>query len=100
VTTPARSQALPDVPSIAEFVPGYKAQSLFGIGAPRGTPPEIVATLNREINVVLRDPKIEARFVELGGTVHASSAAEFGEFLTAETAKWRKVIEAAGIKTE
>jgi tripartite-type tricarboxylate transporter receptor subunit TctC len=100
VTTTMRSQALPDIPTASEFVPGYEAISLFGIGAPKNTPAEIVDKLNQEINAALADPKITARFVDLGGTVLAGSPAEFERLLTAETEKWGKVIRAANIKPE
>jgi tripartite-type tricarboxylate transporter receptor subunit TctC len=100
VTTTMRSQALPDIPTASEFVPGYEAISLFGIGAPKNTPAEIVDKLNREINAALADPKIKARFVDLGGTVLAGSPAEFERLLAAETEKWGKVIRAANIKPE
>jgi tripartite-type tricarboxylate transporter receptor subunit TctC len=100
VTTTMRSQALPDIPTASEFVPGYEAISLFGIGAPKTTPAEIVDKLNREINAALADPKIKARFVDLGGTVLAGSPAEFERLLAAETEKWGKVIRAANIKPE
>ena len=100
VTTAKRSQALPDIPAIGEFVPGYEAVSLFGIGAPRNTPAEIVDKLNAEINAALADPKIEARVIDLGGTVLAGSPAEFGKLLADETKKWGTVIRAANIKPE
>jgi tripartite-type tricarboxylate transporter receptor subunit TctC len=100
VTTTMRSQALPDIPTASEFVPGYEAISLFGIGAPKNTPAEIVDKLNKEINAALADPKIKARFADLGGTVLAGSTAEFEQLLAAETEKWGKVIQAANIKPE
>jgi tripartite-type tricarboxylate transporter receptor subunit TctC len=100
VTTTMRSQALPDIPTASEFVPGYEAISLFGIGAPKNTPAEIVDKLNTEINAALADPKIKARFADLGGTVLAGSPAEFERLLAAETEKWGKVIRAANIKPE
>jgi len=100
VTTAMRSQALPDIPTASEFVPGYEAISLFGIGAPKNTPAEIVDKLNKEINAALADPKIKARFVDLGGTVLAGSPAEFERLLAAETEKWGKVIQAANLKPE
>jgi tripartite-type tricarboxylate transporter receptor subunit TctC len=100
VTTTARSKALPDVPTISEFVAGYEAISLFGIGAPKNTPAEVVDTLNKEINAALADPKTEARVADLGGTVLAGSPAEFGKLLSDETEKWAKVIRTANIKPE
>ena len=100
VTTAARSELLPDIPTIAEFLPGYEASAWLGLGAPRGTPTEIVEKLNREINAGLADPKIKARFVDLGGTVLAGSPADFGKLIADETEKWGKVIRAANIKPE
>jgi len=88
---------LPDIPAIGEFVPGYEAVSLFGIGAPKNVPAEIVDKLNREINTALGDPKIKARVADLGGTVLAGSPAEFGKLLADETEKWGKVVRAANI---
>ncbi len=98
VTTATRSEALPDVPTVAEFVPGYEASSWYGIGAPRNTPAEIVDKLNKEINAALADPKIKARLADLGGTVLAGSPADFGKLIADETEKWAKVIRAADIK--
>jgi tripartite-type tricarboxylate transporter receptor subunit TctC len=90
VTTLTRSQALPDVPAVSEFVPGYEAVSLFGIGAPKDTQPAIIDKLNNAINAALADPKIEARFADLGGTTLALSAAAFGRLLSEETEKWAR----------
>src|SRR5262245_30359398 len=84
LTTAERSQALPDVPTVAEFVPGYEASSWYGIGAPAGTPAEIVNKLNKEINAALVDPKLKARLADLGGTVIAGSSSDFGRFIAAE----------------
>jgi len=98
VTTTTRSKALPDIPTVSEFVPGYEAISLFGIGAPKNTPTEIVDKLNKEINAALADPKIEAHIADLGGTVFAGTPAEFGKLLADETEKWGKVIRVANIK--
>jgi tripartite-type tricarboxylate transporter receptor subunit TctC len=100
VTTTTRSQALPDIPCVSELFPGYEAFSLFGIGAPRNTPIEIVEKLNREINTALLDYKIQARIADLGGTVLAGSPAEFGNLIAHETEKWAKVIRTANIKAE
>jgi len=97
VTTSTRADALPDVPAVGEFVPGYEAVSLFGVGAPRNTPANITNTLNREINAALARPGIAARVAELGGTVLAGSPAEFADILARETDKWGKVIRAASI---
>ena len=100
VTTAARSEVLPDIPTVGEFVPGYEASAFLGIGAPKNTPPEIVDKLNREINAVLSDPRIRARLVEVGGTVLAGTSADFGKLIADETEKWGKVIRAANIKPE
>ena len=100
VTTATRSEALPDVPTVGDFVPGYEASGWFGIGAPKGTPTEIVDKLNKEINAGLADPKIKARLADLGGTVLAGSPADFGKLIADETEKWGKVIRAANIKPE
>jgi len=100
VTTAARAQALPDVPTVGEFVPGYEAGDWLGVGAPRETPPAIVDALNREINAGLADAKITARFAELGGTPLPLDPAAFGKLLADETEKWGKVIRAANIKPE
>ena len=100
VTTAMRSAALPDIPAVGEFVPGYEAISLFGIGAPKNTPAEIVDKLNREINAALVDPKVAARVADLGGTVLAGSPDEFGKLLADETEKWAKVVKFAGIRPD
>ena len=100
VTAATRSEALPDIPTIGEFVPGYETSTWFGVGAPRNTPTEIIDKLNREINAGLADPKIKARFADLGGTVLAGSPADFGKLIAAETEKWGKVIRLAGIKPD
>jgi tripartite-type tricarboxylate transporter receptor subunit TctC len=97
VTTARRAAVLPDVPSIAEFVPGYDASGWYGIGAPRGIPPEIVNRLNKAINAALADPQFKARLTGLGYIPLASSPAEFGDFIVEETEKWRRVIKFAGI---
>jgi tripartite-type tricarboxylate transporter receptor subunit TctC len=100
VTTATRSAALPDVPTIGEFVPGYEANLWNGIGAPRATPPEIIAKLNKGINAALADPKIKARLADMGGIELALSSADFGKLITDETAKWGKVVKFAGIKAD
>jgi tripartite-type tricarboxylate transporter receptor subunit TctC len=100
VTTAMRSPTLPEVPAVGEFVPGYEASSWHGLGVPRNTPPEIIATLNREINAGLADPKLTARLVELGGAPMPMTPAELGKLIADETEKWRKVIRAANIKPE
>ena len=100
VTTATRSETLPDIPAVAEFVPGYESTAWFGICAPRNTPAEIVDKLNKDINAGLADPKTRARFADLGGGMVASSPAEFGKLIAEETDKWGKVIRAANIKAE
>jgi tripartite-type tricarboxylate transporter receptor subunit TctC len=100
VTTATRSDALPDVPTVGEFVPGYEASNWFGLGAPKATPAEIVEKLNAAINAGLADPKIKARLADLGGDVLALSPADFGRLIADETEKWAKVIRAANIKAE
>jgi tripartite-type tricarboxylate transporter receptor subunit TctC len=98
VTTAARSEVLPDIPTVSEFVPDYEASAWVGIGAPRNTPVEIIEKLNADINAGLADPKLKARFAELGATVSGGSPADFGRFITGETEKWAKVVKFAGIK--
>jgi tripartite-type tricarboxylate transporter receptor subunit TctC len=98
VTTAARSEALPDLPPVGDFVPGYEASTWQGLGAPGNTPAEIVDKLNKEINAALSDPKIKARLADLGGTVLSGSPADFGRLIADETEKWGKVIRAANIK--
>jgi tripartite-type tricarboxylate transporter receptor subunit TctC len=100
VTTTSRSEALPNIPSASEHVPGYVASNWYGFAAPKGTPSEIIDTLNAEINAALADPKIRARFMELGGTPLASSPADFAKFVADDAEKWAKVIRAANIKPE
>jgi tripartite-type tricarboxylate transporter receptor subunit TctC len=98
VTTLKRSEVLPNLPSISEFVPGYETSSWFGIGAPAGTPADIIETLNRETNAGLADPVINARLADMGCMVLTGSAADFGKLIADETEKWGKVIRDAGIK--
>ncbi len=98
VTTAARSDVLPDVPTISEFVRGYEASAWVGIGAPRNTPNEIIEKLNTDINAGLADPKLKARFADLGATVFIGSPADFGMYIVGETEKWAKVVKFAGIK--
>jgi tripartite-type tricarboxylate transporter receptor subunit TctC len=100
VTTAQRSDALPGVPSVSEFVPGYEASSWFGIAAPKGTPTEIVATLNKQTNAGLADAVIKARIADMGGMLLTGSPADFGKLIADETAKWGKIIREAGIKAE
>jgi tripartite-type tricarboxylate transporter receptor subunit TctC len=100
VTTATRSEALPDVPPVGDFVTGYEASVWFGVGAPKNTPSEIVNGLNKEINAGLADPKIKVRLADVGGDVLALSPADFGKLIADETEKWGKVIRAANIKPE
>jgi tripartite-type tricarboxylate transporter receptor subunit TctC len=100
VTTATRSELLPDIPTVSEFVPGYEATAWFGIGAPKNTPAEIVGKLNKEITAGLADPTFKARLLALGGEPRAMTSDEFGKFIADETEKWAKVIKSAGIKPE
>jgi tripartite-type tricarboxylate transporter receptor subunit TctC len=100
VTTAKRVDALPDIPTVGEFVPGYEAYARFGVGAPNATPAQIIEKLNKAINASLADPKIKARFADLGSDVLALSSADFGKLIADETEKWGKVIRAAGIKLQ
>jgi tripartite-type tricarboxylate transporter receptor subunit TctC len=100
VTTATRSDVLPDIPTVGDFVPGYEASAFWGVGAPRNTPAEIIDKLNKEINAGLSDPTLWRRFAEGGGTVLAGSPADFGKFIADQTEKWAKVIRAANIKAD
>jgi tripartite-type tricarboxylate transporter receptor subunit TctC len=100
VTTATRCEVLPDVPTVGDFVPGYEASALQGIGAPKNTPNEIVDKLNKEINAGLVDPKLKARFVDLGAAVFPGSSSDFAEFIATETDKWAKVINFSGAKAD
>ncbi len=100
VTTAGRAQALPDVPAVGEFVPGFEASTWQGLGAPAGTPVEIIERLNREINAGLADPRVRARIAEAGAEPFMGSPADFAKFMAAEADKWAKVVKAAGIKPE
>jgi tripartite-type tricarboxylate transporter receptor subunit TctC len=98
VTSTARSDVLPDLPTVADFVPGYEASAWYGLGTPKGTPAEVVDKLNREVNAILSDPAAKARFTELGASLLPGSAAEFGKLLADETEKWGKVVKFSGAK--
>ena len=100
VTTVARSDALPGIPSVSEFVPGYEASSWFGIAAPKATPAPIIEALNRETDLGLADPTIKARIADMGGMLLTGSPADFGKLIANETEKWGKIIREAGIKAE
>ena len=100
VTTATRAEALQDIPTVGEFVPGYEASQWYGVGVPKDTPTEIVNKLNKEINAGLADAKMKARLADLGGTVLPGSPADFGKLIAEETEKWAKVIKFAGIKPQ
>jgi tripartite-type tricarboxylate transporter receptor subunit TctC len=100
LTTATRSDALPDVPTVGEFVPGYEASTWYGVGAPKATPAEIVEKLNKEIKASLADPKLQARLGNVGGTVMMGSPADFGKFIATETEKWGEVVKFVGIKAD
>ena len=100
VTSVQRSPQLPDVPPLSETVPGYEASALFGVGAPKNTPKEVIAKLNAEVNAILAEPAIKARLTELGGEPLIQTPEQFGKDIVAETEKWKKVVEDAGLKVE
>jgi len=100
VTTDKRSAALPDVPTVAETVPGYEASAWFGMGAPKGTPADVIDKLNKTINEALKDPKMVARLADLGGAPMPGSPADFGKVMADEVAKWKKVVEFSGVTVE
>jgi tripartite-type tricarboxylate transporter receptor subunit TctC len=98
VTTAARSEALPDLPIVGDFVPGYEASGIYGIGVPKDTPPDIVDKLNREINAAISDPKIKARLADFGGLILSGTSADFARVLAEEVEKWGKVVKFSGAK--
>ena len=98
--TNRRTHVLPDLPTVAETIPGYEVRTWSGIGVPRGTPPEVIATLNREINAGLADASVQARLVEVGGTPIVLSPAAFGKLIVDDTEKWAKVVKLSGAKPE
>jgi tripartite-type tricarboxylate transporter receptor subunit TctC len=100
VTTSTRSELLPEVPTVAESVPGYESSTWYGIGAPKDTPAEIIDRLNVEINAALGDPTLKTRVADLGGTVIGGSPTDFSELIASDTEKWSKVVRFAGIKPE
>jgi len=100
VTTNVRSDALPEIPTVAETVPGYEASAFYGVGVPKGTPPEIIDKLNKEINAGLADPKMKARLAELGGMLTPGTPEDFGKLVAGETDKWAKVIKTGGVTLE
>jgi tripartite-type tricarboxylate transporter receptor subunit TctC len=100
VTTATRSDAMPDIPTVSDFVPGYEASTWHGVGLPKATPAEIIDRLNNQINAALADPVMTVRLAELGGTMLRGSPADFGKLIADETEKWGKVIRAANIKPD
>jgi tripartite-type tricarboxylate transporter receptor subunit TctC len=100
VTTAARSEALPDVPTVGEFVPGFEVSQWYGVGVPKNTPADIIGRLNKEINAGLADPRLKVRLVDLGGTVLVGSPADFGKLVADETEKWGKVVKSSGAKPD
>ena len=100
VTTATRSDVLPDIPTVGDFVPGYEASAFWGVGAPRNTPAEIIDKLNKEVNATLDDPKMKARLADLGGTPLPGSPVQFDKLIAEETEKWGNVIRALNIKAD
>jgi len=100
VTTAKRSDALPNVPTVAEAVPGFEASAFFGMGVPKGTPPEIIEKLNKEINAALSDPRMKAKLAELGGMLIPGTPEDFGKLVADETEKWAKVVKAANVRLD
>jgi tripartite-type tricarboxylate transporter receptor subunit TctC len=100
VTTATRSDVVPDLPTVADFVPGYEASAWYGVGVPRGTPDEVIDKLNREINAILADPTSKARLARLGASVIRGSPADFGRLLAEETEKWAEVVKFSGAKPD
>jgi tripartite-type tricarboxylate transporter receptor subunit TctC len=100
VTTATRSETLPGIPTMGEFLPGFEASQWYGVGAPKNTPPQIIDKLNKEINASLADPKLKARFADLGGTALPGLPANFGKLIADETEKWAKVVKFVGIKAD
>jgi tripartite-type tricarboxylate transporter receptor subunit TctC len=100
VTTATRSEVLPDLPTVADFVPGYEASAWYGVGVPKGTPDDVIDKLNKEINAILADPKAKARLADLGASLLAGSPADFGKLVADETEKWGKVVKFSGAKPD
>ena len=100
VTTATRSKVLPDLPTVADFVPGYEASAWYGVGVPKGTPDDVIDKLNKEINAILADPKAKARLADLGASLLAGSPADFGKLVADETEKWGKVVKFSGAKPD
>jgi tripartite-type tricarboxylate transporter receptor subunit TctC len=100
ITSATRSELIPDVPTLADFVPGYESSAWYGVGAPKGTPAEIIDKLNKEINATLADPKAKARIAEMGATLITGSPADFGKLVADETEKWGKVVKFSGARAD
>ena len=100
VTGSTRSELLPDIPTVADYIPGYEASAWYGLGAPRGTPPEIIEKLNTTINAILADPAVKKKFADMGATLITGSATDFGKYVADETEKWGKVIKFSGAKPD
>jgi len=100
VTGTTRSDLLPDIPIVADYLPGYEASAWYGFGAPRGTPPDIIEKLNKTVNDILADPAVKKKFADMGATLIVSSPADFGKYVAAETEKWGKVVKFAGVKPD
>ena len=100
VTSATRSAALPDVPTVGEFIPGYETSGIFGVAAPRNTPADVVYILNKAVNAALADPSVEARLADLGGEALPASPADFGKLIAGETEKWNKVVKFSGAKPD
>jgi tripartite-type tricarboxylate transporter receptor subunit TctC len=100
ITSATRSELLPDVPTVADFVPGYESSAWYGVGAPRGTPAEIIDRLNKEINAILAEPRAKTRIADMGATLIAGSPADFGRLIADETEKWGKVVRFSGAKAD
>jgi tripartite-type tricarboxylate transporter receptor subunit TctC len=100
VTGSTRSELLPDIPMVADYIPGYEASAWYGLGAPRGTPPEIIEKLNTTVNAILADPAVKKKFADMGATLITGSAADFGKYVADETEKWGKVIKFSGAKPD
>jgi tripartite-type tricarboxylate transporter receptor subunit TctC len=100
ITSATRSELIPDVPTVADFVPGYESSAWYGVGAPKGTPAEIIDKLNKEVNAALADPKAKARIAEMGATLITGSPADFGKLVADETEKWGKVVKFSGAKAD
>jgi len=100
VTGTTRSDLLPDVPTVADFIPGYEASAWYGLGAPRGTPPEVIDKLNKTVNQILADPAVKKRFADMGATLISTTPADFGKLMADETEKWGKVVKFSGAKPD